>query len=363
MRPLFPLILLVFFLPSCSLLQQAKKVNQRYYAEGEVKKIAQALQEQEPTYRVPATLYLTDDYGKYNPELKELLSITPVSEPLGAHIALLMGDGEALLARTSDTILLVNAHLLMGNVFEAERLMKLSAKKDIATEAIIHIRQERVGEGADLLKELLEQGEDREVKLRAARLLSLLGKGGWEYLSQQSPSEWERFMASTRLGSRTATTPREEAYVKLVSVLEQPHSLGTKEVARLLLSEPLASWRHHALREILPLVIEYKHWVELYSIAQEIPEMATLYPIHYQILQFRREVELMARFEAPEVTTVASAPSSSREGSFRSLWGNVTNIDNWVMQRSSLLSTPALTTRPTPEEYQLAHQLITRSLL
>lgn len=358
MRRLIPLLLLVLLLPSCNLLRQAKVINQRYYAGGELKWITEAIQAQEPTFAIPATLYLTDDHAKYSGELAQLLALTPSSDPLSAEIALLMGDGEALLARTSDTILLANAHLLMGNVYEAERLMRLSSKREPATEAMIHLRQGREDEGVALLEQVMKQGENRDVQLRAARVLSLLGKGGTEYLSQHGATEWERFMAQTQLGNRTATTPREQAYVKYTSALAQPDSLLTKEAACLLLSEPSAPWRQHALKQLLPHVVAYQHWVELYKMAQALPEMATTEPIYSQILQYEQEVELMARFEAPKDLPTNTLPSTPREGSFRSRWGNVSNVDNWVMQRSSLLSSPSLTARPTQEQYDTARQQI-----
>ena len=359
MRRLFPLLLLALLLPSCHLLRQAKGINQRYYAGGELKRITTALRVQEPIFQVPLTLYLTDDHGKYKDELERLLAITPISDPLSAKVALLMGDGEALLVRTSDTILTANAHLLMGNIFEAERLMGLSSKRDPATESMIELRQGRENKAIALLERLISKGDDTDLQLRAARLLSFLGKGGWDYLSQYSPSEWERFMAVTQLGNRTATTPREIAYTKYTSALAQPDSLVTKEAAQLLLSEPSSPWRQYALQHLLPQVIEQKHWVELYRMVRELPEMAVAQPIYYQILQFEKEVELMARFEAPEELSMSTVPTTPREGSFRSVWGNVSNVDNWVMERSNLLSSPTLITPPTREQYDSTHRLIT----
>lgn len=361
MRHLFSLLLLVFLLPGCRLLQQAKEINQKHYAEVELKRITEALQAQEPTFQIPATLYLIDDSGKYREELEKLHSIISVSHPLSTKIALIMGDGEGLLGRTSDTILLSNAHLLMGNVFEAERLMRLSSRRDAATEAMIHLRQGREDEASVLLEWVIEYEENTNLRLRAARVLSLLGKGGWDYLSRYSPSEWERYMADAQLSrNHTPTTPREIAYSKYISALESPDSLPIKEAAQLLLSEPRAPWRQYALGNLLPYVVEQKHWVELYKIAQESPELAVAQPICYQILQFEKEVELMARYETPEQSSMNIVPTIPREGSFRSVWGNVSNSDNWAMERYSLQSVGTPSARPTAEQYELARRLISR---
>ncbi|MBR8784398.1 hypothetical protein IX308_000569 [Porphyromonas levii] len=362
MYRLLPFLAIILLLPGCQLLQQAKGINQRHYAAGELQRITQELQAQEPSFEVPSTLYLTDDYGKYTEELEKLLNITTTSQPMGAKIALLMGNGEALLRSTSDTILLANAHLLMGNIVEADRLMGLSATRDLATEAIIHIRQERMDEGIALLEKLIRQSANADVQLRAARLMSLLGKGGWDYLMRQSSSEWERFMAATRLGNRTASTPREVAYVSYVSAMQQPDSLRTKEATQQLLAQPTAPWRQYALLQLIPNVIAEKLWIELYRVAKELPEMAKSYPIYYQVLEFEKEVELLARYEAPETPTQNTMPIAPREGSFRAVWGNVTNVDNWVMERSDRLSTPTLTVRPTAEQYRHIYQLISRTL-
>lgn len=362
MYRLLPFLAIILLLPGCQLLQQAKGINQRHYAAGELQRITQELQAQEPSFEVPSTLYLTDDYGKYTEELEKLLNITTTSQPMGAKIALLMGNGEALLHSTSDTILLANAHLLMGNIVEADRLMGLSATRDLATEAIIHIRQERMDEGIALLEKLIRQSANADVQLRAARLMSLLGKGGWDYLMRQSSSEWERFMAATRLGNRTASTPREVAYVSYVSAMEQPDSLRTKKATQLLLAQPTAPWRQYALLQLIPNVIAEKLWIELYRVAKELPEMAKSYPIYYQVLEFEKEVELLARYEAPETPTQNTMPIAPREGSFRAVWGNVTNVDNWVMERSDRLSTPTLKARPTAEQYRHIYQLISRTL-
>lgn len=362
MRCFLLLFSIALLLSGCQLLKQGKEINQRYYAEGELKRITRALEIEEPSLKIPSTLYLYDESGKYTEELSSLLAISKVSDPIGAKIALLAGDGEKLLARSSDTLLLINAHLLMGNVFEAERLMQLSDKKDLATEAIIHLRQGREEEATVLLNQVLGQYSDEVIKLRAARLLSVLERGGWEYLRANSPSEWERFMASVQLGNRSGQTPRERAYIQYISTLEHPDSLQAYEAAQGLLAEPTAPWRQHALLHIIPLIIKYEHWVMLFKIAEQCPEMSKDYPIEYQILQLSREIELMARFEAPEEASTSILPTMSSEGSFRTQWGTVANVDNWVMARSNLLSNPVFTARPTPEQYESARQMVARFL-
>lgn len=348
-------------LGSCSFLHQAQLTNQRRYAQEELDRIIATLQAKEFNYQVPRTLYLSDDDGEHTEELGRLLNITSSQYTLATQIALLQGDGEALLRFTRDTVLLANAHLLMGNVAEAERLMHLFSGEDAPTEALIFIHNNRLEEAEQCLQATFTIHSDASVRLRAARLLTLISSKGYEYLRDHSMSAWERFMASTRLGNRAYNTPVEGAYVAFVEAMAGEDSLAAKRAGRELLALSPSPWRDHALRELFPLLTRYQYWLEVYQIATALPiwDSSDLYLLN--ISAFEGDIDVLRRYEAPEsVSSLRDIKSAPREGSFRSLWGNVSNVDNWAMEQVNYFAKSSMVSlRPSSEEYQAARARIT----
>lgn len=358
------LLLLPCLLAGCSLLNRAKSYNQHYFLKQEVAEIEAKLLASPPSLRPPKTLYLYDEKGIYQQQLTDLLHRLPTNDPLTQRVAQLLGDGLALLERATDTLQLINAHLLMDNPTEAIRLLALWSNPDPASQAVITLAQGDTLNTILHLEELLKQPKSPLAYL-AARLwhhLDASAQAPLHYLSRKSPSQWERFTATVELGgSPTGNTAEEQAYITYRSALQQPDTLHLQKATEQLLQLPESEWQTAALLALRPLLYQQEQWVTALALQQALPaEYQADYP-YLLLTEYQQEIKLLQSYlqssASPTPTSNApttATPTTPADGSFRSKWGNVANVDNWAMQQSTSFRHPSSTLpfKPTFEQYQ-----------
>lgn len=354
------LLLLPCLLAGCSLLNRAKNYNQHYFLKQEVAEIEAKLLASPPSLRPPKTLYLYDEKGIYQQQLTDLLHRLPTNDPLTQRVAQLLGDGLALLERATDTLQLINAHLLMDNPTEASRLLALWSDPDPASQAITALAQGDTLTTIHHLEELLKQPKS-PLAYRAARLwhhLDASAQAPLHYLSRQSPSQWERFTATIDLDNNpTGNTAEEQAYITYRTALHHPDTLHLQQATHQLLQLPESEWQTAALLTLRPLLYQQAQWVEALALQQALPaEYHTDYP-YLLLTEYQQEIKLLQSYQQPTPTSNApttATPTTPADGSFRSKWGNVANVDNWAMQQSTSFRHPSSTLpfKPTFEQYQ-----------
>lgn len=358
------LLLLPCLLAGCSLLNRAKSYNQHYFLKQEVAEIEAKLLASSPTLRPPKTLYLYDEKGVYQQPLTDLLHRLPTNDPFSQRVAQLLGDGLALLEGATDTLQLINAHLLMDNPTEASRLLALWSDPDPASQAITALAQGDTLTTIHHLEELLKQPKS-PLAYRAARLwhhLDASAQAPLHYLSRKSPSQWERFTATVELGgSPTGNTVEEQAYITYRSALQQPDTLHLQKATEQLLQLPESEWQTAALLTLRPLLYQREQWVAALALQQALPaEYQADYP-YLLLTEYQQEIKLLQSYRQSSAfpTSTSNAPTTATpitpaDGSFRSKWGNVANVDNWAMQQSTSFHHPSATLpfKPTFEQYQ-----------
>lgn len=354
------LLLLPCLLVGCSLLNRAKSYNQHYFLKQEVAEIEAQLLASSPTLRPPKTLYLYDEKGTYQQQLTDLLHRLPPNNPLSLRVAQLLGDGLALLERATDTLQLINAHLLMDNPTEASRLLALWSDPDPASQAITALAQGDTLTTIHHLEELLKQPKS-PLAYRAARLwhhLDASAQAPLHYLSRKSSSPWERFTATVELGgSPTGNTAEEQAYISYRTAMQRPDTLHLQKATEQLLQLPESEWQTAALLALRPLLYQQEQWVTALALQQALPaEYQADYP-YLLLTEYQQEIKLLQSYQQPTPTSNApttATPTTPADGSFRSKWGNVANVDNWAMQQSTSFHHPSATLpfKPTFEQYQ-----------
>lgn len=354
------LLLLPCLLAGCSLLNRAKNYNQHYFLKQEVAEIEAKLLASPPSLRPPKTLYLYDEKGVYQQQLTDLLHRLPTNNPLSQRVAQLLGDGLALLERATDTLQLINAHLLMDNPTEASRLLALWSNPDPASQAIIALAQGDTLNTIHHLEELLKQPKS-PLAYRVARLwhhLDASAQAPLHYLSRKSPSQWERFTATVELGgSPTGNTAEEQAYISYRTAMQRPDTLHLQKATEQLLQLPESEWQTAALLALRPLLYQQEQWVTALALQQALPaEYQADYP-YLLLTEYQQEIKLLQSYQQPTPTSNApttATPTTPADGSFRSKWGNVANVDNWAMQQSTSFRHPSSTLpfKPTFEQYQ-----------
>ena len=354
------LLLLPCLLVGCSLLNRAKSYNQHYFLKQEVAEIEAKLLASPPSLRPPKTLYLYDEKGIYQQQLTDLLHRLPTNDPLTQRVAQLLGDGLALLERATDTLQLINAHLLMDNPTEASRLLALWSDPDPASQAITALAQGDTLTTIHHLEELLKQPKS-PLAYRAARLwhhLDASAQAPLHYLSRKSSSPWERFTATVELGgSPTGNTAEEQAYISYRTAMQRPDTLHLQKATEQLLQLPESEWQTAALLALRPLLYQQEQWVTALALQQALPaEYQADYP-YLLLTEYQQEIKLLQSYQQPTPTSNApttATPTTPADGSFRSKWGNVANVDNWAMQQSTSFRHPSSTLpfKPTFEQYQ-----------
>ena len=356
------LLLLPCLLAGCSLLNRAKSYNQHYFLKQEVAEIEAKLLASPPSLRPPKTLYLYDEKGIYQQQLTDLLHRLPTNDPLTQRVAQLLGDGLALLEGATDTLQLINAHLLMDNPTEASRLLALWSNPDPASQAITALAQGDTLTTIHHLEELLKQPKS-PLAYRVARLwhhLDASAQAPLHYLSRKSPSQWERFTATVELDNNpTGNTAEEQAYITYRSALQQPDTLHLQKATEPLLQLPESEWQTAALLTLRHLLYQQEQWVTALALQQALPaEYQTDYP-YLLLTESQQEIKLLQLYQQPTPTSTSNAPTTATpttpaDGSFRSKWGNVANVDNWAMQQSTSFRHPSATLpfKPTFEQYQ-----------
>ena len=356
------LLLLPCLLAGCSLLNRAKSYNQHYFLKQEVAEIEAKLLASPPSLRPPKTLYLYDEKGIYQQQLTDLLHRLPPNDPLSQRVVQLLGDGLALLEGATDTLQLINAHLLMENPTEAGRLLALWSNPDPASQAITALAQGDTLTTIHHLEELLKQPKS-PLTYRAARLWHLLdasAQAPLQYLSRKSPSPWERFTATVELGgSPTGNTAEEQAYISYRTAMQQPDTLHLQKATEQLLQLPESEWQTAALLTLRPLLYQREQWVTALALQQALPaEYQADYP-YLLLTEYQQEIKLLQSYRQFSTTSTSNAPTTATpttpaDGSFRSKWGNVANVDNWAMQQSTSFRRPSSTLpfKPTFEQYQ-----------
>ncbi|MDO5017224.1 MAG: hypothetical protein Q4E10_02540 [Porphyromonas sp.] len=357
-RRLFPLLLLLssLLLTQCTLLRHAENINRRHDARQELEQIKKALRSADPGTATPQLLLTYDIDGKYEAELQALLQQASHQPHLAAEIALLQGNGEALLTYAQTPLDQVKAYLLIGNPIEASRLFDTYRLDDLPTATMIYWGLQDTLQTVSGLRQLLSS-DRAEVSLPAARLWLSISPDRPEplhYLQNHSPSEWERFTASARLsnGDIPVSSPDRMAYVAYLQALKTPDSLHLKSAADQLTALPNTPWRTEALLQIRPLLYQQQLWVGALAVHQSLPPAyAADYP--YSLLTaYEEEISLLEVYETPEGESLTTPMLSPDEGSFHTIWGHVDNRDNWAMERGAFIHPNGKANiRPTARQY------------
>lgn len=361
MKKLLLSLALLLLLTRCGVLEHARYYNQSYAAARTLKEIEATLQTAEPTGNKVTTLFLYDESGTKQAELTALIPhLTDREDKILA--AFLTGDLMTL-ERTmgfpktqQDTLLLANMHLMQGNWREAERLRT----DDLCTHAAIALTKEQPEKARILLTKILEKGRGvpRERRLRAGRALlqitpSPISPNLYRTVAQLTTHPWERFMLQALAGERNWETAREEAFVTYLDALSDSSQL--QKATQLVLAQSGSPWRTQALHRLRPLLVEAAHFPEALEVHDALPQhLQPSYPFTL-LPEYRAEIELLKRYERAETYVEKNVPreKSHRTGTFRELWGNVPNVDNWVMEYGRGFSEPTTSpaTLPTEEEY------------
>lgn len=328
------LLLLPCLLAGCSLLNRAKNYNQHYFLKQEVAKIEAKLLASlasPPSLRPPKTLYLYDEKGTYQQQLTDLLHRLPPNNPLSQRVAQLLGDGLALLERATDTLQLINAHLLMDNPTEASRLLALWSDPDPASQAITALAQGDTLTTIHHLEELLKQPKS-PLAYRAARLwhhLDASAQAPLHYLSRKSPSQWERFTATVELGgSPTGNTVEEQAYITYRSALQQPDTLHLQKATEQLLQLPESEWQTAALLTLRPLLYQQEQWITVLALQQALPaEYQADYP-YLLLTEYQQEIKLLQSYRQSSATSTSSSPTISEEWMAKEQEVRIRSFDN-----------------------------------
>lgn len=334
-------ILLLLLLSSCSFLKSVERINQRQFVRMTLDRAKKDAATHVPdSLPLPLSLYPT--IQSLDSDLEKAFEIAYSqawrSEAIEA----------AYLSRRHDIVLhyaeeesneYLNSLLLIGHPAEAHRLLtRHSSNNNIATAAMTCLAEGDTVKAVPLLTSLLKDSSTG-IRLSAARHLSLTPSGrdiGLKTLSDISPNQSERLLSKQAL--RPLTTPAE---IKAHSdaVLRLP-----------------PSWlREYELLRLRPLLVHAGLWVPLDDVHRALPtKYSTDYP-YSMLSDFTREIAMLRAYEAPETPLVPTFIQKENQGtSFRELYGNVQNVNNWAMTYSSGTgpTTTDSTHKPTKAEYQ-----------
>lgn len=351
---------------SCSMLKRAEEINVRYYVNGELKRIWTELETAEPTGLSMKTLYLVDLAEAHKETLDKLARQVKEGSQEDLKIAQLRGDGERIVRWARDEKLLAQGYLLMGNWAEAKR-MRLN---DPATDAMIYLAEGDVLRAIEALEHLIvQEDEDRMIRLNGARLLQEMEPDSDLALKQimmLTANAWEQFMANTLLdfyADREMTynprDKREEIFVKILEAKRSGNEDDLRNASRLLLKEHGKGYLgERMMRNLRQELLDHELYPEALRIHNVLPKKLRLEFPYSLLEEYADEIALLERYEHPE----AEAPTplfpneheTNREETFRDRWGDVQNVDNWVMIHSTALSTIGSipSQKPTSEQYQ-----------
>lgn len=352
---------------SCSLLEGAKGLNERYYTHAELQTIEAALSKSEPSFTIPKTLYMTDDKGSYYARLKALSDYSKSDERLAIHIAFLMGDGERVVSLSSDTTMLANGYLLMGNGSEARRLMGMCQSPDPPTLALVALNEGDTLGCINALDKVLSNNPTRVVGTRVARLWVLLDDENevpHRYLATQSLSPWERYLHLCILGEAKPTNKEEEAWATFVQAKRYKDPQQLRDATDRLLSFAPSGWRDYALQQLLPILYDNELWVETKNALIALPKEYRQMLPYRLLLSYSEEIDLLELYEkGNKSTSFTSKVQVNDEDSFWQRWGDVENEDNWAMERSRFIPLHTLYTKaPTKKEYNAIRQRLSDTL-
>lgn len=343
-------LILLAFLPllmSCSILKKAERVNAKHFVKQELEKIIDDLETAEPTGVPMKSLYLVDLAGKYETTLASLSKQATDGSEEALLIAQLRGDGESLIKWSKDKHVVAQGHLLMGNWVEAKRM----TLNDPATDAMIYLASGDTLRAIQSLEFLIVQTDvDRMIRLNGARQLCEIVPDSYLGLNQimkLTANPWEQFTSNTLLdfhaGREMRYDPkdaRQELFVKFLEAKRSGNTDALKDATRLMRDR--GERLEKPLRELRSELLKHQLYPEALEIHKLLPTPAQReYP--YSLLEeYAYEISLLQSYEQPqqgEALPSTSVVSKRDKGtSFRSLWGDVRNVDNWAMEYSSTLA-------------------------
>lgn len=335
------IVLLLLLLSSCSLLQSIEQTNQRRYVHS-----ALDLARRDIAAHVPDSLPLPPTLCPIAlhplPELDRAYDIAYGQgwrdEVIEIAFATQRVDVVLHFARENSSEYL-NSLLLIGHAAEALRLIQDQHLDAPSSTALAHLL---LGDTATATRELkaLSIHADSPIRLRACRQLSLLPSGreeGLRGIVHLSPSYEERNLAASALG--------------------ELHSLSTLTAhAHLVLSSSPSWLREYELLRLRPLLLQQNLWPLLYDVHHALPpKYHSTYP-YSMLTDYAHEIALLRAYEQPETLPQATGTiQETSAGSFRELYGNVRNVNNWAMtyhsSETALKDRPNITKRPSKEEY------------
>lgn len=367
MKRLLWLLILTFSLSSCGIFRSAKQLNLRHFIASELAQIESELRLSDPSFLPQRTLYLTDQGGKHSDRLRYLQELSEAGSEESIRIALLLGDAHQLFKLTKDSTILANAWLLLGNWVEAKRMLNLQESPDIGTLGMVYLAEGDTLKAIETLSEILQEPK-LEQGIRAARAILQLEpthRPSLQYLARYALSSWERFLAQSFLDDlngkslvSTSQMPREHALIAYLSARKSMESSQLKEATHLILEQPDTRLRAMILTDLRTRLVEAFLLPEALLAHRALPaEQQSLSPYHL-LTEYAYQIEILRAFEAPEVSSATHQVSTSSnvvEGGFRAVWGNVANVDNWVMEcntRRSGDGEAGFVARPSRELYE-----------
>lgn len=367
MKRVIWLPLLLLLISSCGVLRSAKQLNQRYFIAKELAEIESDLNLSDPSFITPKILYLTDLTGKHTQRLQLLQSLAPENSEDAISIAMLLEDGNQLIKLCNDPVMRANGWLLLGNWVEAKRLMSLQENPDPATLAMIYVAESDTLMATEVLNKILNTS-DSPHRIPAARMMLELDpthRPSLELLMRESLSGWERFLAQIIIKDLSgefleinSEDPKEQAVAKFLSARRSHESEDLKASAELLLQQADTPLRTKMLSSLRPWLIKAYLFPQALDVHRALPQSdQSQYP-YFLLDQYAAQIEVLARYEAPDSQSLSAIQTyyKALEGSsFRSLWGNVSNVDNWAMERSFALTSDMeshSSAKPSEELYQ-----------
>lgn len=366
------LVLLLLLCSSCGLLQRAREYNAEYDAEHTLRQIERSLEAEPPSGEAIRTLYMIDEEGKYRAELLQLL---PQLKQRDDRVRVAFYSGDPMLLQETigvqpktalDSLCLANHALRAGNWREAMRL----SPDDPATHAISLLM---MGDTLQAVSELwmILQAEERlhprYVRLQAGRKLlevtAEIDASLFATVAKVAIDLWERFVMRALAGDTSPTNDRERAFV--LCLKSQSDSTLLRDAARAYLATSAKSFeRKRVLLWLREALLSAGYYPEAEEVQLALPDDEQKSLPYLLLAEYHDEIDLLRRYERMEGER-EEAPllfSDYPKGSFRQLWGNVPNVDNWAMryyaQPIGAVEPPLR--RPSHEEYTATREELDR---
>lgn len=339
--------LLLLSLSSCTLLRSIEQTNRLRFVQTTLRDVSRKITTEAPgTLPLSATLYPTA-YSDH-PELDRAYDLSMAQgwkeETISAAFLSQRYEVVLLYGEESSTEYL-NSLLCIGNYPEAERLLRVHHITDPATSIMIHLLAGDTARAIEGLKSLADHAPIG-IRLNAYRQLTMIPESyreGLTGLEHSATDTGERTLAHTAI--HTGSSPRD-------------HAAYTQQLITL----PPSWLREYEMLRMRSILLSEKQWTLLYDLHHALPsKYLDDYP--YNLLDdYAKEIAILRAYETIDNAEKTIPTSENKSGhTFREVYGNVGNIDNWAMVYSSGIrhhEHQGVTRKPTKEEYNKVNTIL-----